>query len=279
MNTDITGHAPLSLADCLTPNWPVAARVRILFTTRAGGVSAPPYGLVQNGTESAGGLNLGLHTGDEAACVAENRKRLATLTGTHIAWLEQVHKADVIRAEIAINARNPSRADASVTAQPGIACAIMTADCLPVLICDHAGRAVGAAHAGWRGLAAGVLERTAAEVAALTNPYEELYAFLGPAIGPRTFEVGDDVRNTFLTMATAAESSATAAAFRPCPHLSGKYWADLFELARLRLIRAGIKQISGGAWCTASDPTHFYSYRRQSLTGRQAALIWLEHPS
>lgn len=278
MNENACVHAPLSARDCLFPDWHVASRVRALFTTRTGGVSEPPYGQWHHGTGRAGGLNLGFCTGDKPQHVAENRARLAAFTGVPAAWLALAHGADVIRAEKAYQALNENkmlRADASVSAQSNLACVVTTADCLPVLICDQAGRAVGAAHAGWRGLAAGVLEHTAAALAALAGASSELHAFLGPAIGPRAFEVGAEVRAIFLARATRAEASATEAAF--CPHggAAGKYWADIFALARLRLARAGISYVGGGAWCTVSDPARFYSYRRDRLTGRLAAMIWL----
>ncbi len=268
----------LTLNDCLLPNWQAPPRVRALITTRVGGVSAPPYGQWRAGLEQPGGLNLNPKSGDEPHCLNENRARLAALAGVPIAWLEQVHGTQVMHAEavLAQQAKGEAapQADASVTAQPQIACVAISADCLPVLICDRAGQAVGAAHAGWRGLAAGVLENTAAQVAALAGN-EELYAFLGPAIGTQAFEVGAEVRDTFLQAATPAERVATAAAFHPHPEIPNKYWADLCLLARQRLARLNIQRIDGGQWCTFSDPARFYSYRREGVKAGFASLIWL----
>lgn len=267
----------LTLADCLQPPWHVSPRVRALVTTRAGGVSLPPYGRYADSIEQPGGLNLGLHTGDDATRVAENRARLVALTGARVAWLEQFHGDAVVGADDALGSPSPVRADASVTATAGLACTVMVADCLPVLLCDPAGRAVGAAHAGWRGLAAGIIEKTAARVAALAGvPAASLQAWLGPAIGPRAFEIGADVRDVFVERAgTRAERELTECAFVPREEAAGKYLADLYALARLRLARLGIEQVSGGGACTVAERERFYSYRRDGTTGRMAALIWL----
>ena len=262
---------PLALSDCLLPDWAAMPRVRALLTTRAGGVSLPPY---HGRTPADGGLNLGPHTGDDPAAVVANRARLTALTGVRLTWLEQVHGADVVDAA-EVPEDGPARADASVTAEAGVACVVMTADCLPVLFADRRGRAVGAAHAGWRGLAAGVLEATAARVAALAGGDAELLAFLGPAIGARAFEVGGDVHAAFVDAAPAAERDATAAAFAVRAAAPGKYCADLAALARLRLARAGIRAVGGGTHCTFEEPARFYSHRRDRVTGRGAALVWL----
>lgn len=277
MAFDESSSPPLSAVDVIIPEWPHVPRVRALFTTRAGGVSAPPYGQWRNGHALPGGLNLAFHTGDNPQCVTENRARLAAFTGTRPAWLKQIHHVQVIRAETALDQNGAPYADASVATQPHMACVITSADCPAVLICDRAGRAVGAAHAGWRGLSAGVLERTAAEVAVAAGADCTLTAFLGPAIQPRAFEVGDDVYDTFMASAQPDEYRATAAAFHPCAAAPGKYRADLYSLARVRLARAGITHIiSGGAWCTFSEPERFYSYRRDHpKNGNQAAMIWL----
>jgi polyphenol oxidase len=272
--------SPLTEADLLSPSWRVSPRVRALMTTRAGGVSLPPYGRWADGREAAGGLNLGLHTGDDPAHVAENRRRLLSFAGARAAWLEQVHGDTIIRAEQALAAPAPLRADASVTAEPGVACVVMVADCLPVLLCDEAGRAVGAAHAGWRGLVAGVVEKTARRVADLAErDASGLHAYLGPAIGPQAFEVGDEVREAFLAAAEPAERDATASAFVARIDTPGKHWADLYALARLRLARLGVTRVTGGERCTVAARDRFYSYRRDRVTGRMAAMIWLSAPT
>jgi polyphenol oxidase len=281
-------RAELSSADLLLPDWSAPSNVRALATTRNGGVSAPPFGRWQadaaggEGRDLPGGLNLGRLSGDELEHVEANRARLLGFAGVPAAWLKQVHGADVVDAAQALaaaRAGEPLAADASVTDRPGVACTVMVADCMPVLLCDSAGRAVGAAHAGWRGLAAGVIERTAARVAALAGcATHELHAWLGPAIGPTAFEVGTDVRDAFMTHAADvgdAQREATAAAFVARPEASGKYLADLNALARLRLAALGIARIGGGDRCTYTERESFYSYRRDRITGRMAALVWL----
>ncbi|WP_206998254.1 peptidoglycan editing factor PgeF [Trinickia mobilis] len=271
----------LTFADCLQPGWCVSPHVRALVTTRNGGVSEPPYGRWTAGADQAGGLNLGLHTGDDPVAVAANRARLLSLAGTRAAWLVQVHGNEVVLADDVIAAADSGgapavRADASVTATPGVACLVMVADCMPVLLCDEAGRAVGAAHAGWRGLAAGIVEKTAQRVAELAGAkLENLCAYLGPAIGPGAFEVGADVRDVFMTEARVGERDLVARAFVDHGSTPGKYLADLYALACVRLARLGIAQISGGDACTVTDRERFYSYRRDRVTGRMAAMIWL----
>ena len=236
----------------LTPDWPAPAWVRACVTTRAGGASEAPYA----------SFNLGDHVGDTPAAVASNRQRLSAHFGILPAWLSQVHGVNVAYAD-------PSQvveADASWSDTPGIACAVMTADCLPVLFCDKAGTRVAAAHAGWRGLAAGVLEATAESLAV---PPGEVLAWLGPAIGPANFEVGAEVRDIFM-----ASHPQAAAAFVPGV-AEGKYIADIYALARLRLAAIGVTAVYGGGLCTVAD-ARFYSYRRASQTGRFASLVWLE---
>lgn len=276
------GFAPLRNEDCLWPQWRVSPRVRALVTTRNGGVSLPPYG----GSPGAGGMNLGLHTGDSPVAVEENRRRVMALTqAPAAAWLEQVHGADIQDAGAVIDrcagspsqAAQPVKADASVTGRTGAVCVVMVADCLPVLFCDESGRAVGAAHAGWRGLAAGIVEKTADRVATLAGASTaSLHAYLGPAIGPTAFEVGEDVLDAFVSAADAAQRDATAAAFTraQAPH---KYFADIYALARLRLAVAGVDpaRVQGGTHCTVTERERFYSYRRDRVTGRMAAMIWL----
>ncbi|MDR5750481.1 MULTISPECIES: peptidoglycan editing factor PgeF [unclassified Caballeronia] len=268
--------------DCLWPGWHasgVSARVRALATTRNGGVSAAPFGGAGAGE---GGLNLGRHTGDSPEALRENRRRLLALTGTPAAaWLEQIHGADIAEAGAVIDrtvtGADPVRADASVTNRANAVCVVMVADCLPVLFCDEAGRAVGAAHAGWRGLAAGIVEKTAGRVASLAGAdASALHAYLGPAIGPSAFEVGEDVLDAFVSAAAASQRDSTAAAFRPM-RSKGKYLADIYALARLRLANAGIDgtRVHGGTHCTVTERERFYSYRRDRTTGRMAAMIWL----
>jgi YfiH family protein len=254
----------------LTPDWPAPATVRALSTLRMGGVSGPPYAT----------LNLGGHVGDDATAVAENRRALrdAARLPAEPAWLEQVHGTHILDLDSQVPSGPAIRADAAVTRQPGRVCAILTADCLPVLLASDAGDRVGAAHAGWRGLAAGVIE---AAVSALGGPPGELSAWLGPAIGPRHFEVGAEVREEFLRRAGAGDTgaedtAADEAAF--VPSASGRYMADLYKLARRRLRRLGVERIYGGGECTYTDDVRYYSHRRDGRTGRQATLIWLEAP-
>nr|WP_096031216.1 peptidoglycan editing factor PgeF [Caballeronia fortuita] len=264
--------------DCVWPQWNVSPRVRAFVTTRAGGVSDAPYG----GAPGAGGLNLGFSSGDAPEAVTENRRRALALTGSrNAAWLEQIHGTQVEDAHTIIErlARGErTRADASATDRAGVVCVVMTADCLPVLLCDDEGRAVGAAHAGWRGLAGGIVEKTGERVANLAGvPSSKLNAFLGPAIGPQAFEVGEDVLDAFVAAARAQRRDATAAAFAPLGGTPAKYLADIYALARLRLADLGIddSRIHGGTLCTVIEKERFYSYRRDRVTGRMAAMIWL----
>ncbi len=256
----------------LRPAWPAPASVRALSTTRAGGVSRGVYGLAGG---EPGGLNLGTHVGDDPMHVAENRARLAAQLPAMPLWLDQVHGCAVATADhLAGREVVPPRADASMAVVPGQVCAVMTADCLPVLLCNAQGSAVGAAHAGWRGLCNGVIEATLARMqAACGKPSSRWLAWLGPAIGPDAFEVGAEVREAFLAQARAGEHAAVEAAFRP--GAEGKYMADIYALARTRLARAGCTDVYGGDACTVSDPKRFYSYRRDGATGRMASLIWL----
>lgn len=235
----------------LTPDWPAPASVRACVTTREGGVSEAPFD----------SLNLGDHVDDRPEAVAENRRRLTDHFSIKPAWLQQVHGIAVAQADPGIVAT----ADASWTATPGIACAAMTADCLPALFCDRAGTRVAAAHAGWRGLAAGVLEAT---LDSLDVPAAEVLVWLGPAIGPKAFEVGPEVREVFINQLPEA-----AEAFVPSDN-AGKFMADIYLLARLRLAERGVMAVYGGGFCTVTDP-RFFSYRRASRTGRFASLVWL----
>jgi polyphenol oxidase len=238
--------------DWIVPDWPAPANVRALITTRAGGVS--------HGTFAS--LNLGLRAGDEPQAVAANRARLRAVLPQEPKWLRQVHGDGVADADSLVEA---CEADASLARRPGTVCAVMVADCIPVMLTDHSGTMVAIAHTGWRGLARGVIEST---VYACRRSPHELLAYLGPGIGPRAFEVGPEVRDAFL-----AHDSRAEAAF--APHVPGKWLADLFLLARQHLQRAGVESIYGGGLCTYSDAARFFSYRRDGTTGRMAALIWL----
>jgi YfiH family protein len=266
----------------IVPSWPAPAHVRALSTTRQGGVSGGPYGLAGG---QPGGLNLGWHVGDDADAVARNRERLAAVLPASPRWLEQVHGCAVVTVEPAsqAGAGNVPRADASIASEAGQVCAVMTADCLPVLLCDRAGTVVGAAHAGWRGLCAGVIEATLdrmrqraqakANSAGRQKNGNEWLAWLGPAIGPDAFEVGAEVRAAFLGAALPHEREAVERAFRV--GAEGKYFADLYQLAMTRLARAGCTQVFGADRCTVAEADAFYSYRRDGTTGRMASLIWL----
>lgn len=245
------------MLDVIRPEWPAPAHVCALTTTRTGGVSAAPFDT----------LNLGDHVGDDPAAVASNRNTLRDHCAglSAISWLEQVHGTDVVRAD----ARQVQRADAVFTRDETLACAIMTADCLPVLFCDRAGTQVAAAHAGWRGLCAGVLEKT---VAQFDDPSQVL-AWFGPAIGPSNFEVGAEVREQFLNA-----SPVLASRINHCFQTAEKplhYLADIYSLARLRLHAAGVTAVYGGGLCTVADRARFYSYRRDGRCGRLASLIYI----
>ena len=240
----------------IEPDWPAPACVRALSTTRDGGVSEGVFA----------GLNLGAHVGDEPARVEANRARLqqaAAIPGP-LNWLNQVHGTVV--HQVSSHYQQAPDADAACAHEADQACIVMTADCLPVLFCDRAGTVVAAAHAGWRGLKEGVLE---ASIAAMGCEPGEIQAWLGPAIGPTAFEVGGEVREAFM-----AEQAEAEAAFVPSSN-DGKWLADIYQLARLRLARAGVTAVYGGEYCTFSDSELFYSYRRDGQTGRMASLIWL----
>lgn len=242
--------------DLINPDWPAPARVQAYATTRAGGVSQGPYA----------GLNLAGHVGDAPAAVAHNRALLAASLQRTPLWLQQVHGVVVADADSALP---ETEADAAVARQPDRVCTVMTADCLPVLFCDRAATVVGAAHAGWRGLAGGVLENT---VRAMAVPADEILAWLGPAIAQVAFEVGDEVRAAFL-----AHDPQAAEAFLPGA-AAGKWQADLYALARRRLAAIGVRQVFGGGRCTYTESAHFFSARRDGTqSGRQASLIWLDH--
>ncbi len=245
-------------SEWITPEWSVDAHIGALMTTRAGGVSGPPFD----------SLNLGRSAGDDRAAVDENRRRFEAALGVPTRYLSQVHGTRVARITHADT--TCSEADAAVTTERRLACTVMVADCLPVLFAAPEARGVGAAHAGWRGLAGGVLEATVLALceASACEP-EELSAWLGPCIGPRQFEVGADVVETFGSAASPlfVERRRTDGALR--------WLADLTALARDRLQAAGVSRFSGGRWCTVEDRSRFFSFRRDRVTGRMAAAVWI----
>ncbi|MDB5922735.1 MAG: hypothetical protein JWN13_1671 [Betaproteobacteria bacterium] len=243
-------------SDCIIPDWPAPPHVKALITTRAGGVSTGPYS----------SLNLGFATADDHAAVRTNHARLQGLLPRTPKWLKQVHGAHVVIADAQTER---IEADASMAREAGTVCAILIADCLPVLFTNRSGTIVAAAHAGWRGLAAGVIANTVDEILRSGIASTDLLAYIGPGIGPTAFEVGDDVYAAFI-----ARDPEAANAFGR--HTPGKWLADLFALARRALTRCGVTHIYGGGMCTYSDAERFYSYRRDKATGRMAALIWRE---
>ncbi|WP_313385668.1 purine nucleoside phosphorylase YfiH [Pantoea sp.] len=238
----------------IQPDWPAPANVGACSTLRGGGVSLAPWDT----------FNLGGHVGDDPAHVAANRESLVERAALPAMprWLEQVHGTDVVRLP-AVQAE-PLRADACLTRETGVVCAVMTADCLPVLFCSYDGTEVAAAHAGWRGLCAGVLENTLAQFA---SPAGQIHAWLGPAIGPDAFEVGSEVRDAFM-----AHDARAQQAFRPA---GAKYFADIWLLAQQRLQAAGVTSVSMTRRCTFQESGDFFSFRRDGTTGRMASLIWL----
>jgi len=238
--------------DWIIPDWDAPLTARALITTRNGGVSSAPYG----------SMNLGDHVGDQPDAVERNRAILRLSLPAEPKWLRQVHGTRVVDA--CSSDANPE-ADASVARVKHCVCAVITADCLPVLFCNDAGTVVAAAHAGWRGLVSGVLERS---VQAMGVQPSSIMAYLGPAIGPHAFEVGDEVREAFMAHAMAAQTAFV-------PHGTGKWLADIYLLARQRLETLGVNRIYGGGFCTHTNAARFFSYRRDGATGRMASLIWL----
>ncbi len=249
--------------DFILPNWPAAKHVRALQTTRTGGVSIAPYA----------SLNLGAHVDDDPTAVAHNRQMLSPYLPSEPVWVNQVHGTEVIDAASSSGLQN---ADASLTHKSNIVCVTMTADCLPVLLCDKAGTVVAAVHAGWRGLCDGVIE---AAIKKMQVPTHQILVWLGPAIGPLAFEVGDDVRAQFIAKDSQAESAFKA---------SGNKWlCNLYMLAKQRLNTLGVMQIYGASdhvetaesqndfFCTYTDEARFFSFRRDNITGRMASMIWL----
>jgi polyphenol oxidase len=236
----------------ITPDWPAPANVKALQTTRNGGVSMGVYA----------SLNLGDHVKDQPQHVAANRQLLSAYMPSEPVWLNQVHGVRVIDAAVSSCLES---ADASFTSRKQVVCVTMTADCLPVLLCNQAGTAVAAIHAGWRSLCDGVIEAT---VKAMPVQADQLMAWLGPAIGPEAFEVGVEVRAQFMAQDTQAESAFTAK--------GDKWLGDLYTIARQRLQTLGVTQVYGGGRCTFSEPETFFSYRRDGDTGRMGSFIWLE---
>ena len=241
--------------DWIIPDWPAPPSVRALFTTRNGGFS----------TGSCRSMNLGHACGDDPAPIAQNQQLLREVCGVEPLYLSQTHGTGVVAID---GAAQLCEGDGAVATQPGRAAIVRVADCLPVLFCDRSGTRVAAAHAGWRGLCAGVLEAT---VAAMHAGPEHIIAWLGPAIGPSAFEVGDEVRAAFV-----AVDAGAVAAFTPFPGRPGKWLADLYALARMRLRAAGVVEVYRGGYCTLTDAQRFFSYRRDKTSGRMAALIWLD---
>jgi len=242
--------------EAIVPDWPAPARVRALMTTRAGGASAGGYA----------SLNLGMRCGDDPAAVAENRRRLAAQLPAEPTWLRQVHGVTVADADAARARGEEPEADAAVARSLGTVCAVLVADCMPVLLADERGSVVGVAHAGWRGLCGGVIEAT---LDRMRVPSASVLAWLGPAIGPRVYEVGDEVRAAFI--ARDARAAQAFVATRP-----GHWLLDLYAVARQRLAARGVTRVYGGGFCTYSDAERFFSFRRQgAASGRMAALVWL----
>ncbi|WP_395827180.1 peptidoglycan editing factor PgeF [Collimonas sp.] len=252
----------------IIPDWAnVPKNIAAISTMRDGGSSLGPYG----DGYGRGGLNLGAHVNDAPQAVASNRALLAAVLPAEPVWMAQVHGNSVIdagSAEIGIEA------DAAIATRPGVVCVVQTADCLPVLFADLQGRIVGAAHAGWCGLMAGILQNTVARMRLAGAA--QIAAWLGPAIGPEQFEVGVDVLSAFVNAAQSTQhAEQIQACFHPIGARPGKYLADIYQLARLALRQAGVQDIYGGGFCTVTD-RRFYSYRRDQLTGRMASLIWLK---
>ncbi len=256
-------HLP---SDWIVPDWVVCARVRAFITTRAGGVSGGPWSAGPHG-----GMNVGERTGDGAQSIARNRERLLEFLPGAPRWLDLQHGARVVPAESV--GPMPLAADAATAVRPDVVCCVTVADCLPVLLADRSGQVVAVAHAGWRGMAAGIVQATVRAMRERASEagtaLGEIAAFLGPCIGPRAFEVGPEVLAAMRTHLPQAERAFRARG-------RGKWLADLPELARQALAQVDVHAVGGGRWCTLEDPERFYSFRRDRITGRHAALIWLE---
>ena len=242
----------LSKSDFIIPEWPAPSNIKAIQTTRSGGISVAPYD----------SLNLGSHVQDDTLAVAKNRQFISKYLPSEPVWLNQVHGVDVIDAAKSTNVQD---ADASYSKNKNVVCVTMTADCLPVLLCNKQGNAVASIHAGWRSLCNGVIEVTIKEMG--VEP-EDLMAWLGPAIGPDAFEVGGEVREAFIAKDNQAEMAFVA---------SGNKWlGDLYLIAKQRLNKQGVNQIYGGKECTYSNPSRYFSFRRDGVTGRMATMIWFE---
>ncbi len=258
--TELDSTGSITERILLSPRWDLPSTVRAGYTTRLGGSSEGCYA----------SLNLADHVGDDSNTVEKNRLRLSREMPdmASIQWLSQVHGHRVIKA----GQESIPEADATWTEQPGVACAVMTADCLPVLLAARDGRCVAAVHAGWRGLLNGVIEET---VEQLPVNGGELTVWLGPAIGPEEFEVGAEVRAMFVDSAASADLNDTKRSFQPSARTTNRFMADIYNLARIRLRSKGISEVSGGDLCTVRD-SRLFSYRRDGTTGRMASLIWIE---
>ncbi len=242
----------------ILPQWPAPVKIKAISTTRTGGYSQPPYA----------SFNLALHVGDDPANVRSNRSLLAHHLPGQPVWLNQIHSHRVLEA---VAAANGADADGIYTTRSDTVCVVMTADCLPVLICNRQGTGVAALHAGWRGLADGIIEQGISQLMKLTQSKpDELLVWLGPAIGPEVFEVGEDVRQRFMGQSLLLRDS-----FRPARE-AGKWLADVYQLARLRLSQSGVENVYGGDYCTYTQAGRFFSYRRDGKTGRMASLIWID---
>lgn len=253
----------LSNASLIAADWPAPDNIAAFTTTRLGGHSIAPYQQ----------FNLAEHVHDQPSAVASNRQLLLQSAKglSRIQWLDQVHGTAIIEADMTTEAMVGLRADASITSVAGLACAVLTADCLPLLVCDRAGHQVAAIHAGWRGLVAGVVEATCAKFKAQNN---ELLVWFGPAISLSNFEVGEEVRRVFIERAAKSLQQQTSDVFVPNYNKQGHYFADLYQLARIRLNAIGVTNIYGGGLCSFNDSERFYSYRRDGETGRMATLIY-----
>ena len=238
--------------DWIQADWPAPPNVRAFSTTRSGGVSRGPWS----------SLNLGLHCGDDPSLVEQNRASLSEALPSSPHWLHQVHGPTVVRHSARVTCE--MEGDALVSFEPHQVCAVLTADCLPVLFCNRRGDRVGIAHAGWRGLAGGILEAT---VRVLDEAPNELMAWMGPAIGPRVYEVGSDVAEAFPNEFPAGFTRQ-----------GDRFLLDIYSVAKLKLAAAGVQAVYGGRYCTMSDPERFFSYRRDGVTGRMASLLWLDDP-
>jgi len=248
----------------IKPSWPAPHQVQSLISTRLGGMSQAPYDF----------LNLGDHVGDSPELVSRNRNLLRAHLPSNPIWLQQIHSTIVSTPDQRIEMiGQPIVADAIISITPNEVLTIMTADCLPILFAANDGSIIGAAHAGWKGLCAGILENTVSAMLSVCPHLKssDLYAYMGPAIGPKFYEVGEDVYSAFQASSIGIEKGD----FQDMPNRKGKYLANLYSIATNRLLAVGLKQVDGGQMCTFSDPEHFYSYRRNAVTGRFASMIWI----